>query len=759
MKWMGCLLFCVSWAAHAQTHQTLHERWPNDIREVTQCVSNSLADGRLLMGTTGFGSSATATDVLEVDSVGHVVQTLTLRRPSGAGDFELVNVRQDGAGYIACGHTMHAGHRRPAVVKLTANLDVQAALVYALTATSPQGTAPTAGVALDITPDGAGGYVFCGFAGDSTLLEPLGSAQRQALAVRLNGALEVTWATQVDSPNPPGAEDYDGFSHVLALPSGHVFLSGSSNTQDCLQEASAVMLNGANGNLMWGRQLARSVAGAHHAFSGDAVFDVTDQHVHQVVNHSWDHTWAFTTWDLQGNLIENQTWQSNYPDDNWQGMTLLRSVNHPNRWTVAGQHRVGQWQGEAGLAFFGTTPFLTEFDESGEVYFSREYLIPQNNATLLSPSSVLSTFVDQHGRFRAPTVALPMLQGSQLGYSTHGYRSDDASTALGVESVLTNGIGLSPCGDQPVFTSLAQVSLEVEQTLVAGNALQASPLVLPLVVSTPEWTSSTCGTEVPASECMDTMAPSMVITAGTAGEGCESGCLALFDGLTPPGYDPNVHCLKLSFGDGESIQFTGAPPVPLLHCYDQPLQWEGPGDLPVACLEVVCCESQISIAQHCIEVNLPCLGSPTEPFDPVDPAEVNECGIADGALFGLGIEVFGSSVSPNGVVCCEVAICPEMPAGVAVDLNELCVRMDFGNGEVVDGLPFQQCQVRCLELGSNTITAQATCCTDPEGFAMQAMAVHTCVTQEVCPGDLNGDGVVGVSDLLGLLSVFGASCD
>ena len=40
-------------------------------------------------------------------------------------------------------------------------------------------------------------------------------------------------------------------------------------------------------------------------------------------------------------------------------MTLLRSVNHPNRWTVAGQDR-GQWHTK------------TEFDESGQVYFSRE---------------------------------------------------------------------------------------------------------------------------------------------------------------------------------------------------------------------------------------------------------------------------------------------------------------------------------------------------------------------------------------------------
>ena len=72
---------------------------------------------------------------------------------------------------------------------------------------------------------------------------------------------------------------------------------------------------------------------------------------------------------------------------------------------------------------------------------------------------------------------------------------------------------------------------------------------------------------------------------------------------------------------------------------------------------------QIPIAQQCLEVNLRAWAA-HRTLRSRGSAEVNECGIADGALFGLGIEVFGSSVSPNGVVCCEVAVCPEMPAGM-----------------------------------------------------------------------------------------------
>ena len=65
-----------------------------------------------------------------------------------------------------------------------------------------------------------------------------------------------------------------------------------------------------------------------------------------------------------------------------------------------------------------------------------------------------------------------------------------------------------------------------------------------------------------------------------------------------------------------------------------------------------------------------------------------------------------------------------------VDL-ELCVRMDFGNGEMVDGLPFQQCGLGASG-GLEHHHGTGHVLQRPEGFAMQAMAVHTCVTQEVC---------------------------
>ena len=90
--------------------------------------------------------------------------------------------------------------------------------------------------------------------------------------------------------------------------------------------------------------------------------------------------------------------------------------------------------------WLGTTPFLTEFDANGVVYFSREYLVPQNNATILTPTDMLSSFVDNHGRSRSPTVALPMTSDSIPGYGLHGYRSEPGGVSNGVE---TNGIAQS----------------------------------------------------------------------------------------------------------------------------------------------------------------------------------------------------------------------------------------------------------------------------------------------------------------------------
>ena len=58
---LGLLWGCGVWA---QIDQTLHQRWPTDIKEVTQCVSTSEEGRRVLLGTTRLAAADAASDLL-----------------------------------------------------------------------------------------------------------------------------------------------------------------------------------------------------------------------------------------------------------------------------------------------------------------------------------------------------------------------------------------------------------------------------------------------------------------------------------------------------------------------------------------------------------------------------------------------------------------------------------------------------------------------------------------------------------------------
>ena len=62
----------------------------------------------------------------------------------------------------------------------------------------------------------------------------------------------------------------------------------------------------------------------HSSLSGDVVANASSGQIHQLVNNSITHTWGITTWDLLGNINLAQTWNAQYTDLNWQGLSLLR---------------------------------------------------------------------------------------------------------------------------------------------------------------------------------------------------------------------------------------------------------------------------------------------------------------------------------------------------------------------------------------------------------------------------------------------------
>ena len=203
--------------------------------------------GRVLLGTTRLAAADAASDLLEVNSAGHVTHAFTFRRPSGAGDLQLVHLEPEGSATwpVATPFERPAPSRGDEIQR---GPDLLVARAFPVSISTPQGTAVKEGVALHVAPDNAGGLIVSGFVGDSTLLQDMGAGARQALAMRLTGDLNVSWARLYDSPNPVGVEDHDAFNHALPMPNGQVFFSGSNNTQDCIQEASAVVLNGPTAN-------------------------------------------------------------------------------------------------------------------------------------------------------------------------------------------------------------------------------------------------------------------------------------------------------------------------------------------------------------------------------------------------------------------------------------------------------------------------------------------------------------------------------
>lgn len=180
------------------------------------------------------------------------------------------------------------------------------------------------------------------------------------------------------------------------------------------------------GNLSWGYRYSNQTGGAHSSLSGDVVLNTSTGQIHQLVNNSITHTWGVTTWNLLGNLDLAQTWNSQYADLNWQGLSLLKDPADPNLLTVGGFQRSHGWNGS-----YGSVPFLTEFKlNSGTANRSTRYLIPQNNGLISASVDALSLFNGQQAQFRQPSMAVRAPEGIFL----HGYRG------VGATGFSTNGV-------------------------------------------------------------------------------------------------------------------------------------------------------------------------------------------------------------------------------------------------------------------------------------------------------------------------------
>ena len=680
-----CLSMCLV-AFHstiqAQNYQTNHfdNQWSFNRVTQSECLTNPFHT--VLVGREEIGGLVPKCEAFELDNFGQLVNAREYVSASG-GVVEFLHIEPAFNGYIACGFTNNGTTTVPIVAVLSPSLDVAESRVYPGVYFDDQNNSFTAhGVAMHITKDGQQGFVVSGMVGDGDLLQTNATGKRHAMAMRLKPDLSVDWVRAFNGGAPWASEDMDAFNHGTEILDGtKFFFSGSFNSSDSPQEAAAVMLDGL-GNLSWAYRYSNQNGGAHASLSGDVVFNGSSQQIHQLVNNSITHTWGVATWDLAGNLDLAQTWNSQYADLNWQGLSLLQDPMDANLLTVGGFQRSHGWSGS-----YGSVPFLTEFKlSSGTSTRSTRYLIPQNNGLISTSVDALSLFNGQQAQFRQPSMAVRAPDGIFL----HGYRGVAATgySTNGVETaVAQTPLGETPCDWENISTSLDQGIWEVEDgistiqvTLDEGN--------FGLTAIATDFVTETCGsTTTPCEEVFD---PTFTWSYGP-GATCPSGCEIIFDDFISPNYDPAIHCLEWDFGDGTTMSMSGPLSEPFTYCYTS-LAGTPPG-APVVCLTASCCDDALIQSSYCDTLVINC-----ETPEPCPPLEGD-----------YSIEAFVTSGFSDCLEGCEVGFdCP------VLDPDVYCYEWDFGDGTTISGTA-GFCPIHCYEESGNYVACLTiTCCDDED---------------------------------------------
>ena len=620
-------------------------------------------------------------EAFEVDEFG---QPVNAREYVTSANFplEFLHIEPAFNGYIACGFTNNGSTTVPVVAVLSPALDVVEARVYPGFYLDEDNATYTAnGVAMHITTDGQQGFVVSGIIGDDDLLQSGAAGKRFAMAMRLKPDLSVEWVRAFSGGAPWSGEDMDAFNHGADILDGtKFFFSGSFNSTDCNQEAAAVMLDG-SGNLSWAYRYSNQDGGAHNSLSGDIVFDNQSEKIHQLVNNSITHTWGLATWDLSGNLDLGKTWNSQYSDLNWQGLSLLQSPLDPNKLIVGGFQRTHGWSG-----FYGSVPFLTEIKlNSGSVSQSSRYLIPQNNGLINASVDALSLFNGQQAQFRQPTMAVHAPDGIFF----HGYRGVGATgfSTNGVETAVARSpLGETLCDWEYIPTNLYSGDWEVEDGILAIEVtLDVGSFAITSIAS--DFVTESCEPVTPL-VCEEVFDPSFTWSYGP-GLTCPSGCEIIFDNFISPDYDPSIHCLEWDFGDGTTMAMSGALSQPFTYCYTS-LAGSPPG-FPDVCLTVKCCDDASINSVYCDTLTINC-GTP----DPCPPLE----GV-------YSIDAFLTNGFSDCSEGCTVGFdCP------VLDPALYCYEWNFGDGTTSSGVA-GVCPIHCYEeSGTYEACLTITCCDD-----------------------------------------------
>ena len=684
----------------SQNYQTNHfdNQWSFNRVTQSECLNNPYHT--ILLGREEHDVNDPKCEAFELDNLGQLVNAREYVSSSGSV-VEFLHIEPAFNGYIACGFTNNGVTTVPVVAVLSPSLDVFESRVYPGVYFDGQNNSYTAhGVAMHITTDGQQGFVVSGIVGDGDLLQTGATGKRHALAMRLKPDLSVDWVRAFNGGIPWASEDMDAFNHGTEILDGtKFFFSGSFNGSDSPQEAAAVMLDGA-GNLSWGFRYSNQAGGAHSSLSGDVVLNTSAGQIHQLVNNSITHTWGVTTWDLLGNLDLAQTWNSQYADLNWQGLSLLIDPADPNLLTVGGFQRSHGWSGS-----YGSVPFLTEFKmNTGTATQSTRYLIPQNNGLISASVDALSLFNGQQAQFRQPTMAVRAPEGIFL----HGYRGVGATgfSTNGVETaVARDPLAETLCDWEDIPTSFDAGVWEVEDGIsTISVTLDDGNFAMTAIAS--DFVTEACAS-VPT-VCEEVFSPSFTWSYGP-GLTCPSGCEIIFDDFISPLYDPTIHCLEWDFGDGTTMSMSGPLSEPLTYCYTS-LAGTPPGS-PAVCLTVSCCDDATVQSTYCDTLLINC-GTP----EPCPPLEGD-----------YSIEAFVTSGFGDCLEGCEVGFdCP------VLDPDVYCYSWDFGDGTTMSGTA-GTCPIHCYEeSGTYVACLTITCCDDEDEAPLLVLCTEVTVDCGSC---------------------------
>jgi PKD repeat protein len=190
--------------------------------------------------------------------------------------------------------------------------------------------------------------------------------------------------------------------------------------------------------------------------------------------------------------------------------------------------------------------------------------------------------------------------------------------------------------------------------------------------------------------------PTMVDFEWGTNSNCPNGCDEVWFCASDIGNDPNL-CMSWDFGDG-SVYNPGLPECPI-HCYSSAGVYN-------ACLTVYCCDEGPlgpSAYEVCHEVIVSCNGTG------------GGC-LADCPDFnaGLGLVNFGPSTDASGTSCCEYGLVPTLLSECQIDLFDLCINVDWGDGSApMQNASFPHGFIHCFPTGGTyTVTMDVYCCAD-----------------------------------------------